>query len=251
MAFHNNGSCSFEIDPTLDPSLWETQPTSTKDDAQILLDSSAQLNHPCACLSIMYLTLTELQTMSSFSFPGVVPPLRRAMDTASTIMRCDNCPKDTFGAIQNVLTLNSMFIAIAERFHRVLKEIDHEADRLYGTGEKKPYRISDCSLELKHLHTGTSDCPMGFQIQLDSREWQKMAKKALKAEVLGGGTNPHAFSSLVDQMEERQRKWHCSHDDEERARIFGDQKVCKSRDDALCIQMVHRVRKMISNMVWG
>ncbi|KAF2189498.1 hypothetical protein K469DRAFT_658388 [Zopfia rhizophila CBS 207.26] len=242
----------FGINPMIDPSLWNATATSPKFDSPIALELNQPAEAPCTCLSIMYLTLTDLQTMTSFAFPGVVPTLRQAINTASLIMQCEKCPKEPFSAIQNVMTLSSLLSALAARFHKVLHEIDIEADRLERTGEKKPFRIGDTNPALQHLHTGTPDCPMSFNIELEAKDWRQLAKKALKTEVLGGGSNPTPLSTLLDQMEARQRRWHTDNTNhEERARIFGSQNMCSAKgNDATCLRMVNQVRGMVANMVW-
>ena len=237
------------MDPAIDPSLWNDQPDMSKIDPSITLPNQPD-EAPCTCLSIMYLTLTELQTLSSFSFPAVVPPLRQAMSTASSIIHCDKCPKGTFSAIQNVQSLSALLAAIGERFHRVLFDIESEADRLERTGEKKPFRVGDNNPALQHLHTGTLDCPMGFNIQLEPKDWKALAKKALQTEVLGGGSNSTPFTTLLDQFEERQHRWHMNHDNlEERIRIFGEHNMCRP-GDAQCVRTINQVRNMIAQMKW-
>ena len=199
----------------------------------------------------MYLTLTDLQNISSCSFPSIVPSLRRALTTASTIIHCSRCPQQAFSAIQNVITLVSLLSAIAERFHKVIQEIEEEAERLEQTGEKKPFRVGDNDPAHAHLHTGSLDCPMGFNIHLDGHEWRKLTKKVLKTEVMGGGGNPTPLASLVDQMEQRQRRWHVEKaDDAERQRIFGVQTCDPKGHDATCLRMVTHVRTMIDSINW-
>ena len=72
--------------------------------------------------------------------------------------------------------------AVVERFNKVLIEVDREALRLEETGQKKPYRIGDNNPALQHLHTGTLDCPMGFNIEIEGKDWKKLVKTALKTE---------------------------------------------------------------------
>lgn len=188
--------CSFgidtNIDPNLDPSLWDAQPTTgtgsgeSPTGAMHTLDSlnivppTPPVEPPCACLSVMYLTLTDLQAITSFAFPAVIPPLRRAITTTSTIMRCDKCPQQPFTAIQNVLTMTSLLSAIAERYHKVLQSIDTEAMRLEHLGEKKTFRVGDTDPLLQHLHTGTEDCPMGFNIELEPQRLETIVQEGAK-----------------------------------------------------------------------
>jgi hypothetical protein len=200
----------------------------------------------------MYLALAELQAMTSFTFPAAMPPQRRALATASTIMHCEKCPNEMFTSIQNTQLLSALLFATAERFHKILKAIDAEAEDLERKGEKKPYRIVDSNPLIQNLHTGTPDCPLGFNVQLDAKEWKGLAKKLLRTEIQGGGSNPAPLTALLDQFEERQHKWHSGHDhshDEERTRIFGERTSCQS-GDATCLRLINQVRVMVANMQW-
>lgn len=95
-----------------------------------------------------------------------------------------------------------------ERFNKVLLEVDAEASRLEQTNQKKSYRIGDNNPALFHLHTGNLDCPMGFNIDLEARDWKKLVKTALKTEVYGGGSNTRPLHDLLRESEVRQEKWH-------------------------------------------
>jgi hypothetical protein len=149
-----------------------------------------------------------------------------------------------------VQSLAALLSAIGERFHRILQEIDRETERLEANGEKKPFRVGDNSIANAHLHTGTFDCPMGFDVNLDPMEYKRLAKKALRTEVLGGGGNPVPFSSLLDQFERRQNGWHSSNTNlEERIKMFGEQNTCRP-GDAQCVRMIQTVRNMVEKLNW-
>ncbi|KAF2267005.1 hypothetical protein CC78DRAFT_614459 [Lojkania enalia] len=239
----------------IDPSLWDAHPTGV-DPARsagphVSITQNQHEEAPCTCLSIMYLTLTDLQTMKSFSFPAVIPTLRHAMNTASSLIHCQRCPNEPFNAVQNVLTLSSILCAVATRFHKVLDEVNKETGRLQQTGEKKLYRIGDRDPQLAHLHTGSAGCPMGFNIELEASDWRKIALKALKTEVVGGGSNPAPLTALLDQFERRQRKWHESPEHyEERARMFGAHTMGHHGEESNCVRMINQVRRMIAAMEW-
>ncbi|KAK3204039.1 hypothetical protein GRF29_106g1427830 [Pseudopithomyces chartarum] len=183
---------SHGMDP-IDPLLWGHHPDDSGFNSQANSTPGPQDNTACSCLSLMYLSLTDLQSLNDFSFPAVITRIRPALATASTIVHCPKCPMDVFSAMQNIQSLNSLLGAIAQRFHKVLTAIDEEAARLEQAGEKKPFRVGDNSPQNAHLHTGTTDCPMGYDLNLDPQDWKKLAKLALKTEVLGGGHNPMPF----------------------------------------------------------
>ena len=174
------------------------------------------------------------------------------MNTASTMLRCEKCPREAFSTIQNVQSLSALLSAIAERFHKVLAEIDAEASRLELTGEKKPFRIGDFNPSTMHLHTATPDCPMGFNIELEAKDWRLLAKKALKTEVLGGGAQT-PFVTLLDEMEQRQHRWHTDINLhlEEREKLFGPQNCgANAGKDAQCVKMVGSIRQMVNRLAW-
>lgn len=188
----------FNLDFTIDPSLWNLPPPTPQPPE----------NNPCTCLSTTYLTLSTLQTLPTFSFPQVIPPLRTAMSALATLIHCPTCPLDAFTATQNVQSITSLFKALTARYAKALLDINAEATRLALTNTKKRFRVGDTNPALAHLHTGTADCPLGFNIDLEAREWKKIAKTALKMEVWGGGSGAVCLVGLLEECEERQRVWH-------------------------------------------
>lgn len=207
---------------------------------------------PCTCLSLTYLTLTDLQTVPTFSFPQVIIPLRKAMTAVSSLTHCPVCPRDPFSAIQNVSSIVSLFKAIVERFSKVLAEVNREAARLAETGQRKPFRMGDNNPALSHLHTGTLDCPMGFNIELEPDVWRKLVKAALRMEVEGGGSNPVPLKELLKEAEERQQRWHGDKDflGEEGRRMWGD-KVCE-HDNNVCQSLgSEHIRRAIGKLDWS
>jgi hypothetical protein len=214
--------------------------------------SSTQTNTgPCSCLTRTYLTLSELQSVTTFSFPQVIIPLRKAMSAISDLIHCDQCPKEPFSAIQNVQSIVSLFKAVVERFNKVLLAVDVEATELERTSQKKPYRIGDNNPALFHLHTGTLDCPMGFNIELEAKDWRRIVKTALKTEVYGGGSNPRPLLDLVRESEDRQQKWH---EDglswsEEMKHLHGRGHECDKTQDCETLGARH-IRRAIDNLKW-
>lgn len=199
----------------------------------------------------MYLTLTELQSVPTFHFPQVIIPLRKAMNTLSAIIACPQCPKEHFSAIQNVASIAALFKAIVERFHKVITVIDAEAVRLEQTGEKKPYRIGDNSPATQHLHTGTLECPMGFNIEIEANDWKRLAKTALKTEIYGNGSNPRPLVLLLKEAKERQERWHLdiSHCAEERNHMFGVHKSVAAHTPCEALGANH-IERGLSSLNW-
>lgn len=245
--------CSHGMDP-IDPLLWGHHPDDSGFNSQANSTPGPQDNTACSCLSLMYLSLTDLQSLNDFSFPAVITRIRPALATASTIVHCPKCPMDVFSAMQNIQSLNSLLGAIAQRFHKVLTAIDEEAARLEQAGEKKPFRVGDNSPQNAHLHTGTTDCPMGYDLNLDPQDWKKLAKLALKTEVLGGGHNPMPFMKVIEELEKRQTEWHfdTSNNCHERAKLFGAHNMHRHRNgEVACLRTIAQVRAMVESMDWS
>ncbi|KAL6708517.1 hypothetical protein ACN47E_002780 [Coniothyrium glycines] len=241
----------YGLDSHIDPSLWnlEPLPTPIHHDNQSPLDPSNP--GPCTCLSQMYLTLTDLQSIQSFAFPQIILPLRKAMSTLSDLIHCPQCPKDPFNAIQNTQSIVSLFKAIVERFSKALLAVDLEATHLDATGSKKPFRIGDNNPALSHLHTGTLDCPMGFNIELEGKDWSKIAKTALKTEVHGGGSNPRPLLDLLTQAEARQQRWHSDKQfwSDERKRLYPGLHECREEDKCQALGGDH-IRQGVLHLKW-
>lgn len=226
---------SFDLDTTLDPSLLDPPPPE---------------NNSCTCLSLTYLTLSTLQSLPTFSFPQVILPLRTAMSALSTLIHCPTCPLDAFTAIQNIQFITSLFKALTARFAKALLEINAEATRLSLTNTKKPFRVGDNNPALAHLHTGTPDCPMGFNIELEAREWKKIGKMALRMEVWGGGSGGLCLVGLLAECEERQKVWHRNKD------AWGDE-MRHLRSEGECVEDkgcealgAEQIRRAIDGLDW-
>jgi hypothetical protein len=170
------------------------------------------------------------------------------MDTVTNLINCPVCPREPFSAIQNVQSIVSLFKAIVERFNKVLYEVDAEAVRLEQSGLKKRYQIGDSSPELRHLHTGLPDCPMGFRIDIEPGDWRRLVKTALKTEMYGGGSNQRPLSLLLKEAEARQQRWHSEQEFQcdERTRMFG-----ANQSKTTCVALGSDFIKMsIQNLKW-
>ncbi|XPS75120.1 hypothetical protein M3J09_007230 [Ascochyta lentis] len=238
----------------IDPSLWDTTIIPAPQHPHPATLATPPENPPigpCPCLSLTYLTLTDLQTVPTFSFPQVIIPLRKAMRAVASLHNCPTCPLDVFSAIQNVSALASLFKAIVSRFSRVLHEVDSEAARLRDRGARKPYRIGDNDPALSHLHTGTLDCPMGFNVELEPGVWKSLVKTALRTEMDGGGSNPMPLMRLLRETEERQVRWHAEGGllAEERRRMWGREDCERGRTTCEGLGSEH-IRRAIGMLDW-
>jgi hypothetical protein len=152
-----------------------------------------------------------------------------------------------------MLALTSLLSAIAERYHKALQAIDADAAAQQRSGTKKQFHVGDADPGLQHLHTGTPDCPMRFVVELEPAEWRKFAKCAVRKEVYGGGANPRPLVGILNEMEERQKRWHDGLSGTPGKGLFGA--TCKVRqreremggkEEANCLLMIKQVRRMIN-----
>jgi hypothetical protein len=151
----------------------------------------------CSCLSTSYLTLNSFQTVQDFAFPTVLSPLRSALRAIQTILFCPHCPNSCASALLNVQLLIAIFHSTLERFKRALHAIDEESDRMRREGRKKPYRVGEMSGEV--VHTGTWNCPGGFEVLLGSKEWSVLARRGVRGLLVGEGVRDHHREQRAQQ----------------------------------------------------
>lgn len=207
----------------------------------------------CGCLSELYISLSSLQSLATFSFPLALPPIRLACNAAYGVLVCQQCPKDRNSAMSNLMLLTTLLTSIVERYDRVLKQIDADAQQASSTGETIPFRMGENRPEYAHLHTGTFDCPMGFEVNLSPSEWQKLARKAIRADVLGPAPNGRqSISDIVDLFEQRQHQWHLRPEAENMrmqcAKLNGNHVVA---GDAMCLRFIQVIRNHIQCLELG
>ncbi|KAK5168325.1 uncharacterized protein LTR77_006894 [Saxophila tyrrhenica] len=255
----------------IDPSL--PQPDSTN------LGLPASLLPPCACLSTMYLTLSNLSSMPpSFPFPFALHPLRSAMQTAADVLACEHCPQRFISAIQNTQLIGTLLMSLAERYGKVLSAISSEAERAEREGEKKKFRLADLNTANGHLHTNGIGCAAAFNLELEADEWRSLAKKVVRAEVCGaddggemnplsesnemngtGGGDPHShcpsFLGIISKMERRQEFWHNKPmpEDFPKDHVTGLPIGGKHlpKEDHLCLKYVGYARRMVEGYDWS
>ena len=214
----------------------------------------------CACLSSIYLTLSTLTNMDrSIGFPGSLQPLRESILTASTVIACQECPKQFITGIQNVHLLGTLLVSIAERFSKVLNHITNEANRAELAGETKKFRFADLDTSMQPERLG---CNTGFNLTLNPQEWRRMCKQVVRAEVLGPTDDNDDdesrlyFLSVVKQMQERQERFHrngpppdCPRD--EKGEFIGGPRTIAEKDGHLCLKMVGYAEKFVKGFDWS
>lgn len=221
--------------PSIQPPFQTSQPSS---------NGATIPNVPsCTCLPNLYTCLSSFQSLPTPSFPLTLGTLEKATTLSRDVVRCEECPKTHVSSVQNVMLLCTLLVLIVNEYSRLLAYIDERA----AQEETITLRLGErFSAETMHLHTGTEDCPMGFNLELRAAEWGKMTRKAVKQAVVGSdhGTR-ESFTGVIEEMERRQVSWHTKSGPAEQ---FGQCKDCaqQERSDAVgpftCLQMVDNIR---------
>ncbi len=182
-----------------------TTPGDESTVTQIASSETSPPNGPgCACLANLYLTLSSFQSLPPPSFPLTSGNLKNATNTAREVLRCPHCPKAFSSAFQNISLLGTLLPLIIMEYAKLLHHIDERS----ASGESITFRMGDQNPALKHLHTGTFDCPLGFNIELSAVEWHMTARKVIRQQVLGVRAEEESLNSLIDELEQRQHAWH-------------------------------------------
>jgi hypothetical protein len=205
----------------------------------------------CSCLSDMYHTLSTLQSHDQFSFPESLLPIRTSLHTTKSVLECTQCPKESTTAMQNIMHLTTLLTTITDSYRKLLQAIDAEAARVSEVGEKKKFRMGDSSPEKAHLHTGTLDCPMGFFVNLDGKEWKMLARKVVEGDIAVASPDSHNQTTvlgLANMLEERQLRWHEDRNMKQMHDHFaGDGARCVPKDGEFhCLKMVAMVRSHVA-----
>lgn len=201
----------------------------------------------------MYLTLTSLHSLSSHEFPFVLPTLRSAINTIATVLPCPQCPKRPVTATQNFHTLVSLLLSVVESLRATLAAIDAEAARIEAAGATKALALADAEMPM-HMHTGTPDCPMRFNMEMNGPAWRTLVRKALRDQIVGSPQYPgeRTLYGIVVSLEQRQRRWHENPEMHRmRQRMFGEHAAHVFQvqpESRLCAKSVEHVRLAIDNL---
>jgi len=154
----------------------------------------------CSCLPSLYSTLSSFKTLPPPSFPFSMGVLTNATRVAQNTGRCKQCPTQYASALQNLMLLSTLLPLIAHEYGKLLAYIDGRASK----GGTITFRMA----EREHVpgHTGSADCPLGFDLEVSAEEWRSMARRIIKKRVMG----PDDISVLgvLNDLERRQRHWH-------------------------------------------
>jgi hypothetical protein len=202
----------------------------------------------------LYITLSDLSSTKEWAFPMSVHKLKTAMHTSDQVLKCPSCPHEPASAMQNLMMLTTLLTSVIDCYRKVLQSIDAQAAKAEETDSNIQYRIGDSSPERWYMHTGTNDCPMGINVDLDASEYKMLARKVVRADVLGAKNSPMGQISmleLVRRLEERQNEWHNSaHHTELRSHFAGPgQEQCSQGDgDYTCLKLIGMIKHHISRL---
>lgn len=202
------------------------------------LITSSATDSTCACVTHFNLAWWELQRLKQFDFPQALAPIRSATITASNMVRCEVCPREKGTARRNLSDLVTLLHEIVEKYKHLLDFIDSEYHRISAAGEQKPFQMGDNRPENAHLHSGTLDCPMRFEITLDPPEWHKLVLKVIKAMIIGPHCSGESLLQLVDKLADRQKAWH-----KDPAHPVND--LALSHEDLTCAKLIGQIRGSI------
>jgi hypothetical protein len=205
----------------------------------------------CICLPNMYLTLSDISATKDWAFPMQVHKLKVALQTTDSVIKCPTCPHETTSAMQNLMMLTTLLTTVTDCYRKILHTIDVEAARAEAAGTSIQYRMGDTNPERWHLHTGTNDCPMGINVDLDPPEYRMLARKVIKADVLGASNpsqNQTSILGLVKRLEERQHEWHNGVSSAEMRAHFsrGGQECRPEAGDFTCLKLVGMIRNHVT-----
>lgn len=145
--------------------------------------------------------------------------------------------------MQNAQLLNTLIVSLAEGYKKIVKFVEEETIRAQGANEAKVL----CVAENQKLEQ--SENISGFQMTLDPEDWQKIANKAIKAEVFGTKySSTTTFVAMLQLMEDRQNAWHSGH-----AHIppgIGNRMPHQMHEkEPHCVSVVKHTRDMISQLL--
>ena len=238
---------NFHKHETVTPPLSLNEISVKFDDNSLELPETPLNRQSCACLSTIYLELSDLNSLKSFAFPVALLPLQKAMNTAKSAIECSACPKSAISVVQNLHLVVTLLSSIAERFQKVSHAIDSKAAILRETGNAHEFQFFDKSMA-PPVHAMDASRPTTFSFKMHVEEWQQMANNVIRSNVkhLPSQNSNTTLEGLLLQLEARQARWHT--DEEMIQRMSETQRDCSTNlpmKANLCMRMLDSVRKMI------
>ena len=204
-------------------------------------ETSPQTGPGCACLVNLYLTLASFQSLPPPSFPLTSGNLKIATNVARDVLRCPRCPQAFNSAFQNISLLGTLLPLIIMEYSKLVHHIDVKSD----SGESMTFRMGEQNPAHKHLHTGTVDCPLGFNIELSAAEWCMTARKVVRQQVHGVKPGDESLNSLIDELEQRQHAWHSTNYPQKVERHVAICAVDEDNGEPGCLRVIRNLKKSI------
>lgn len=199
----------------------------------------------CSCLTNLYSTLSSFQKLPPPSFPYSMGVLTKATTVARDALHCQQCPTVYATALQNLMSLCTLLPLLAHEYGKLLTHIDERA----AQGATMSFKMGENSLDQIHLHSGTLDCPMSFDIDLSAAEWRVMARRVVRQKVVRSSGADQSVLELLEELENRQRSWHAK----PRLAEFRHGLSCMEQDCAIdekhtCLQLVFKAKAAIEGL---
>lgn len=202
----------------------------------------------CSCLPNLYSTLASFQSSAAPSFPYSMGKLRRATGLVRDAIRCQCCPQSYNTAVQNAMMLCTLLHLVIKEYVELLKYIDERS----RDDSRITFRLAESSSTSDPRHTGTPDCPMSVNVDLNGEEWRMLARKAVRQEIIGYDDKSDCLVRLVQEMRDRQSTWHepLSRGESPDDYIAPDHERCGEKSEQLCVQMLYidRLRRTLEEL---
>ncbi|EED20275.1 C6 finger domain protein, putative [Talaromyces stipitatus ATCC 10500] len=193
------------IAATIDP--WPDFSTTSASASMLSnVPSSAALGEDaptCPCLSYLYLCLSTLSSLNSFSINReTTTSLCTAARTAQSVIRCEICPLRFATGMQNVMMLGTLLSVMADAWYKI------------SLTDASTLGRELASPEFKQLVMNNKD-PHAEELA-----WNHWLRRFLRRAIIGTPIDPklcpptavHNITpdlySLIRELEDRQRYWH-------------------------------------------
>ncbi|KMP04331.1 hypothetical protein CISG_03598 [Coccidioides immitis RMSCC 3703] len=205
------------------------------------------LTTQCSCLSYLYLCLSSISTLSSFPLSvHTLTTLYSAARTAKSVIHCQICPQAFNTSMQNLMLLGTLLNVVADGWLLVFGK-DAEA-------------LGNLSVDPSYIASLPTDP------EPRRKHWRAWLHNVVKHAVIGSSVPPivHAVQSqcletpsllsLIEDMEERQRKIHAegqtwqdkAYPADAPGTVCQHQSEHNKEQDYFCLRVIGSARKVIA-----
>ena len=131
-------------------------------------------------------------------------PLKKARFLAQSVLQCKECLKHFNTALQSGTLINTLLQLVTIEYGRMLNHIEERS----STVDKLAFRMGEQIPGTEMYHTGTDECPMGFEVELSAAEWRRMTRRVIWNAVYGDSDRDPSLARLTGEYLQRQRQWH-------------------------------------------